>query len=334
MTGSPTTTPPTTPTTTARPSFRRLVHDPDGISGSQKLMILVLSMTLYGVADIVADMLPSFEVGSFEVEIAYFAFIPVVLAALLTPLWVALGVAIGEAMIADMLLGSFGGFGEVEGFLQLFVGTYVAGCIVRDPRNRRQLFWAAIALVSLDKVSSAAIDVVKVAVGVDPDALDESGGTLGAVVVAESLELLGALLVTGVLFGGLAAMWLAPRLYGKIEPLMGLRPRDPQNPPRLAGPWGVSFWLVAALGIAAAAAVGVLSQWEDHAGREDAVTTIGSFDAELVDAYGENLPWVAAVVGLVVGLAAVVAIAAVVNRRRDRSAAGDRANDQTPGAGR
>ncbi len=327
MTGSPTTTAP-------RPSLRRLVHDPDGISGSQKLMILVLSMTLYGVADIVADMLPSFEVGSFEVEIAYFAFIPVVLAALLTPVWVALGVAIGEALIADMLLGSFGGFGELEGFLQIFVGTYVAGCIVRDPRNRRQLFWAAIALVSIDKVSSGLIDVVKVVVGVDPDALDDSGGTLGAVVLAEGLELLGALLVTGVLFGGLAAMWLAPRLYGKIEPLMGLRPRDPRNPPRLAGPWGVSFWLVAALGVALAAAVGVLSQWEDFAGREDAVTTIGSFDTELVDTYGDNVAWVAAVVGLVVGLAVVVAIAALVARRRDRAATGGDAGAETPGTDR
>ncbi len=315
MTGSPTTAAP-------RPAVRRRLHDPDAVSSSQKLMILVLSMTLYGVADIVADMLPSFEVGSFEVEIAYFAFIPVVLAALLAPLWVALGVAIGEAMIADMLLGSFGGFGELEGFLQLLVGTFVAGCIVRDPRNRRQLFWAAIALVSIDKVSSALIDVVKVAVGVDPEALDESGGTLGAVVVAESLELLGALLVTGVLFGGLAAMWLAPRLYGKIEPLMGLRPRDPQNPPRLVGPWGVNFWLVAALGVAVAAAIGVLSQWEDNAGREDAVTTIGSFDAGLVDAYGDNVGWVAAVVGLAVGLAVVVVIAALVARRRDRAADG------------
>jgi len=144
--------------------------------------------------------------------------------------------------------------------------------------------------------------------------------------VAESLELLGALLVTGVLFGGIAAMWLAPRLYGKIEPLMGLRPRDPQHPPRLSGPWGVSFWLVAALGIAAAGAVGVLSQWEDFAGREDAVTTFGSFDTEAVDTYGASLGWIAAVVGLVVGLAIVVAIAAATARRR-RSASQDAPQD-------
>ncbi|PRZ09486.1 hypothetical protein BCE75_102199 [Isoptericola sp. CG 20/1183] len=318
MTSSPTTDPaPARHPVSAAGALRRRVHDPDGISGSQKLMILVLSMTLFGVADIVADMLPSFSVGPLELEVAYFAFIPVVLAALLTPLWVALGVAIGEAVIADLLLGSFGGFGELEGFLQLFIGTYVAGCLVKDPRKVQQLFAAALALVAIDKVSSAVIDVAKVAVGVDPEELEDQGGTLLAVVVAEGFELLMALIITGVVFGGLAAAWLAPRLHGKIEPLMGLRPRDPQNPPRLVGPWGLSFWWVAILGILTAALIGVLSQWEEFVGREEAVTTAGSFDTELTDTYGDNVVWIAALVGLVVGLAVVLALVAVVRRRRD-----------------
>jgi hypothetical protein len=325
MTSSPTTDP---STRAAAPSgFRR--YDPDHLSSAQKLMILVLSMTLFGVADIVADMLPSFSVGPLELEVAYFAFIPVVLAALLNPLWVALGVAIGEAVIADLLLGSFGGFGELEGFLQLFVGTYVAGCLVKDPRKVSQLFVAALALVGIDKISSAVIDVAKVAVGVDPEALDDAGGTIAAVVLSEGLELLMALLITGVVFGGLAAAWLAPRLYGKIEPLMGLRPRDPQHPPRLTGPWGLSFWWVAVLGILVAALMGVLSQWEEFVGREDdAVTTVGSFDAELADTYGADVAWIAALVGLVVGLAVVLGVAAVVRRRRARAVGSAAENEQ------
>ncbi|PFG41912.1 hypothetical protein ATJ88_0561 [Isoptericola jiangsuensis] len=317
MTSSPTTDP--SARASALPGLRR--HDPHAISSPQKLMILVLSMTLFGVADIVADMLPSFSVGPLELEVAYFAFIPVVLAALLNPLWVALGVAVGEAVIADLLLGSFGGFGELEGFLQLFVGTYVAGCLVKDPRRVGQLVAAALALVGIDKISSAAIDVAKVAVGVDPDALDDAGGTLAAVVLSEGLELLLALVITGVVFGGLAAAWLAPRLYGKIEPLMGLRPRDPQDPPRLTGPWGVSFWWVGLLGILVAALMGVLSQWEELVGREDdGVATVGAFDAELTDTYGTQVGWITALVGLVVGLAVVLTIAAVVRRRRASSA--------------
>lgn len=57
----------------------------DGLSSSQKLMILVLSMTLYGVGDIVASVLPEISVGPLELGVSYFSFIAVVLAALLNP---------------------------------------------------------------------------------------------------------------------------------------------------------------------------------------------------------------------------------------------------------
>lgn len=307
--------------TTTAGALRARLHDPDGISGSQKLMIMILSMTLYGVADIVADLLPKFEVGSLELEVAYFAFIPVVLAALLTPLWVALGVAVGEAVIADMLLGSFSGIGELEGFLQLFVGTYVAGCVVRDPRRPAQLFWAAMALVSIDKVSSGIIDVAKFGVGIDPEAGEEAGGGLAAVVLAEGIELALALVVTGAVFGGLVAIWLAPRLYGKIEPLMGLRPRDPAAPPRLVGPWGSPFWLVGVLGIVLAAAVGVLGQWEEHFEVANPVTALGEWEAANAESLAESYAWLAALLGLVAGLVIVAVIAALRARGTQRALA-------------
>lgn len=306
-------------TLTAADALRARLHDPDRISGSQRLMILVLSMTLYGVADIVADLLPKVEVGSLELEVAYFAFLPVVLAALLTPLWVALGVAVGEAVIADMLLGSFSGIGELEGFLQLFVGTYVAGCLVRDPRRPARLFWAAMALVAIDKTSSGIIDVVKFAVGIDPEAGEEAGGGLAAVVLAESVELALALVITGALFGGLVAIWLAPRLYGKIEPLMGLRPRDPARPPRLVGPWGSPFWLMGVLGIVLAAAVGVFGQWEEHAEVGNPLTAFGAWEAANAEALEESFAWPAAALGLVAGLAVVATVAALRARAARRA---------------
>ncbi|MBE1875721.1 cell division protein FtsQ [Myceligenerans pegani] len=311
-------------TTTAADALRVRLHDPDRISGSQKLMIMILSMTLYGVADIVADLLPKFEVGSLELEVAYFAFIPVVLAALLTPLWVALGVAIGEAVIADMLLGSFSGIGELEGFLQIFVGTYVAGCLVKDPRRPARLFWAAMALVSIDKVSSGIIDVAKFGVGIDPEAGEDAGGGLAAVVLAEGIELVLALVITGAVFGGLVAIWLAPRLYGKIEPLMGLRPRDPANPPRLVGPWGSPFWLVGVLGIVLAAAVGIFEQWEEHFEVTNPVTALGEWEAANAESLAESsFAWLAALLGLVAGLVIVAVIAALRARGTQRSLAAD-----------
>ncbi|GAA1869125.1 hypothetical protein [Myceligenerans crystallogenes] len=319
-------------TTTAAAALRARLHDPDQISGSQKLMIMVLAMTLYGTADIVADILPKFEVGSLELEVAYLAFLPVVLAALLTPLWVALGVAIGEAVIADMLLGSFSGIGEIEGFLQIFVGTYVAGCIVKDPRKPAQLFWAAMALVSIDKVTSGVIDVVKFGVGVDPEAGEEAGGGMSAVILAETIELGLALVITGAIFGGLVAIGLAPRLYGKIEPLMGLRPRDPQRPPRLVGPWGSPFWPAAALGILLAAATGIFSQWEEHFEVANPLTTFGEWEAEGAEEFAESSAWLGALGGLVAGLALVALVAALRARAAHRSltadaAAGDEDDD-------
>lgn len=321
---APSTTTPTSPTSKPLDVLRRRMHDPDNISSSQKLMILVLSMTLFGISDIVTGIVPSIEVGPFEIEVAYFAFIPVVLAALFCPLWVAIGAPLGEMIFSDMLLGDFGGLGELEGFLQLLLGIYIAGCIVRDPRNRRQLAIAAFTLVAIDKISSGIIDLAKVGVGIDPETLEESNGLFRAVLVSESIELVMALLITGVLFGALPAMWLAPRLYGTIEPLMGLRPRDPKNPPRLVGPRGTPFWLVGLLALLGAVAIGMISQWEEFLGREGGVMTLGSFQPDFVDEYGSAFIWVALGVAAVAVAAAVGLVAVLRDRRRTASQATER----------
>lgn len=309
-------------------ALRRRLHDPDSISSSQKLMILVLSMTLFGISDIVTGIVPSIQVGPLEFEVAYFAFIPVVLAALLCPLWVAIGAPLGEMIFSDMLLGDFGGIGELEGFLQLLLGIYVAGCIVRDPRNRRQLAVAAFTLVAIDKISSAVIDVAKVGIGIDPETLEESDGLFRAVLVSESIELVMALLITGVLFGALPAMWLAPRLYGKIEPLMGLRPRDPKNPPRLVGPKGTPFWLIGLGALLGAVAIGIISQWEEFVGRDGGVMTLGSFQPDFVDEYGSTFVWVALGVAALAVAGAVALVAVLRGRRRSTETTATHRSDQ------
>lgn len=237
-------------------ALRRRLHDPDSISSSQKLMILVLSMTLFGISDIVTGIVPSIQVGPLEFEVAYFAFIPVVLAALLCPLWVAIGAPLGEMIFSDMLLGDFGGIGELEGFLQLLLGIYVAGCIVRDPRNRRQLAVAAFTLVAIDKISSAVIDVAKVGIGIDPETLEESDGLFRAVLVSESIELVMALLITGVLFGavaiGIISQW--EEFVGRDGGVMTLGSFQPD----FVDEYGSTFVWVA-LGVAALAVAGAVA---------------------------------------------------------------------------
>lgn len=237
-------------------ALRRRLHDPDSISSSQKLMILVLSMTLFGISDIVTGIVPSIQVGPLEFEVAYFAFIPVVLAALFCPLWVAIGAPLGEMIFSDMLLGDFGGIGELEGFLQLLLGIYVAGCIVRDPRNRRQLAVAAFTLVAIDKISSAVIDVAKVGIGIDPETLEESDGLFRAVLVSESIELVMALLITGVLFGavaiGIISQW--EEFVGRDGGVMTLGSFQPD----FVDEYGSTFVWVA-LGVAALAVAGAVA---------------------------------------------------------------------------
>ena len=49
-------------------------------SQSQKLMVFVLTMSLYGLATLFTELIPSFQVGIVEFSVEYFLFIPLVLA--------------------------------------------------------------------------------------------------------------------------------------------------------------------------------------------------------------------------------------------------------------
>lgn len=294
---------------------RSVLPRSEHLSGPQKLMILVLSMTLYGVGDIVANVVPEVQVGPLELGVSYFAFIAVVLAALLSPLWVALGAPLGELVFSDMLLGDFGGLSELEGFLQTALAIYVAGCLVRNPLSRVQVALAPIVMVLVDKVSGGVVDILKVVIGIDPETLEEADGLLGAFLLAEGLDIVVTLVFSGILFGALPALWLTPRLYGKIEPVMGLRPRDPEHPPRLTGPAGMQFWPVAVLAVLAAGAIALFATWEEFVGREDGLSTLGAFEPDFVDQFGEAWMWVAGAIALAVGFGIFVVVAVLWARR-------------------
>ena len=53
---------------------------------SQKLMIFVLSMSLYGLATLFTELIPKFQLGLVELSVEYFLFIPLTLAILFDPL--------------------------------------------------------------------------------------------------------------------------------------------------------------------------------------------------------------------------------------------------------
>ncbi|KXK59629.1 hypothetical protein AWW66_23250 [Micromonospora rosaria] len=293
--------------------FRGRLAAGSELSGSQKLMILVLSMTLYGVGDLVCQIIPELEAGPFQIGVSYFAFIAVVLAALLNPFWVALGAPLGELVFADMLLGDFGGFGELEGFLQTALAIFVAGTLVRNPRSLKQLAVAPVVMVLIDKLTGAAVDILKVVVGIDPETLEDADGLFSALLFIEGSDIVITVILSGILFGALPAMWLAPRLYGKIEPIMGLRPRDPQNPPTMRGPWGVNIWVVGALVFLVAGAITMFAQWEEFVGREG-IGTFGAFEPDYIDQFGDFYLWIAILIAAAVGFGAFIVIKALRSR--------------------
>lgn len=296
--------------------FRSRLANGDQLSSAQKLMILVLSMTLYGVGDLVCQLVPEIAAGPFDIGVSYFAFIAVVLAALLRPFWVAIGAPLGELVFSDMLLGDFGGFGELEGFLQTALAIFVAGTIVKNPKNLKQLAIAPVVMVLVDKITGGVVDILKVVVGIDPETLDEADGLFTTLLFVEGADIVITVIMSGILFGALPAMWLAPRLYGKLEPIMGLRPRDPQNPPKMEGPGGVNIWIVGALVFLVASAITMFAQWEEHTGREG-VSTFGAFEPDYLDEFGDFYLWIAMLIAAAVGFAIFIAIKAFQSKKAD-----------------
>ncbi len=73
---------------------------------SQKLMIFVLTMSLYGLATLFTELIPSFQVGIVEFSVEYFLFIPLVLAMLFDPMSAALGRLRGNWYLARLCWGS------------------------------------------------------------------------------------------------------------------------------------------------------------------------------------------------------------------------------------
>ncbi|WP_054941132.1 hypothetical protein [Paenibacillus ihuae] len=194
------------------------------LTQSQKMMIFVLSMSLYGLSNMFTELIPSVQLGPVELSVEYFAFIPLTLCMLFHPLYAAVGAAVGEVIFGELMLGQFGGLGELEKFITFSLAMYIAGRMVSDPKNRRQVGIAAISGVAIHQFCSSVIDIVKVWVGVEE--LEAVKGLAESIVIIEGVGFLNDVLFSGILFALLPTMYLVPRLYGKIEPLLGMKPRE------------------------------------------------------------------------------------------------------------
>ena len=188
---------------------------------SQTLMVFVLTMSLYGLATLFTELIPKFQVGLVEFSVEYFLFIPLVLAMLFDPLSAA-------------LLGQFGGLGELEKFITVTIGVYLAGRLVRDPRNTRMVGIAAFLGTGAQLLMGTIVDICKVQFAVED--FEAVAGLPESVFATEGFAFLNDLLFSGIFFCLLPTLYLVPKLYGKIEPLLGMSPRTPETAaPALSG---------------------------------------------------------------------------------------------------
>lgn len=197
------------------------------LTQSQKMMVFILSMSLYGLSNMITELLPSAHLGPIEFSVEYFAFIPLTLCILFHPLYAAIGASLGEVIFGEIMLGQFGGLGELEKFIAFSLAMYVAGTLVTDPKNKRQVGVAAITGVIIHQAISSMVDILKVWIGIEE--LEAVPGLAESVVVIEGFSFLNDVLFSGILFALIPTVYLVPRLYGKIEPLLGMKPRDASN---------------------------------------------------------------------------------------------------------
>ena len=194
---------------------------------SQKLMVFVLTMALYGLATLFTELIPSFQAGIVEFSVEYFLFIPLTLAMLFDPLSAALGAATGELVFSEIMLGQFGGLGELEKFLTVTIGVYIAGRMVKNPKNYKMVGIAAITGTGLQLLMGTVVDILKVQFAVED--FEAVAGLPESVFATEGFAFLNDLLFSGILFCLLPTLYLVPKLYGKIEPLLGMAPRTPDS---------------------------------------------------------------------------------------------------------
>ena len=190
---------------------------------SQKLMVFVLTMSLYGLATLFTELIPKFQVGIVEFSVEYFLFIPLVLGMLFEPMSAALGAATGELVFSEIMLGQFGGLGEVEKFITVTIGVYIAGRLVKNPKNQKMVGFAAMFGVIVQQFLGTVVDILKVQCAIED--FEAVEGLPESVFVTEGFAFLNDVLFSGILFCLLPTLFLVPKLYGKIEPLLGMQPR-------------------------------------------------------------------------------------------------------------
>ena len=188
----------------------------------QDMMVFILVMSLTGLQNAFTEIMPEFTVGPVELGVGGFIFIPIVLVLLFKTYWAALAVPVGEIVFGEILLGEFDGLGAMEGLLLIPVCYYFAAKLLQDPENTTQLAIVVFLAEALEELFATFIDIGKVYVGVEE--LEAVPGLPESIIVLEGVDFITQMLITGIIFGVIPALYLYPKLHGKVEPLLGMEP--------------------------------------------------------------------------------------------------------------
>ena len=185
------------------------------------------------------------------------------------------------------MLGQFGGIGEMEKFLTLTIGLYIAGRMVRNPHNRKMVGIAAMAGVIVQQAMGTAVDILKVQFAIED--FEAIAGLPQSVFFTEGFAFFNDILFSGILFCLIPTLYLVPKLYGKIEPLLGMKPRDKDTVLGDGGVFTPKVVMLSIAGFIVAVAVEFMSEsglslieWEaDWAGNVGAII-LGIFVAVII----------------------------------------------------
>lgn len=272
-----------------------MITKPNELTQSQKMMVFILSMCLYGLSNMFTELVPSVNLGPIELQIDAFAFIPLTLCILFHPLYAAIGASLGEIIFGELMLGQFGGIGEIEKFILFSLGMAIGGLLVRDPKKISQVGFAAITGYGIFLVLATIVDILKVVIGVED--FEAVEGLAESIFVVEGVEFLTDLIFTGTLFVLLPTMYLVPRLYGKIEPLLGMKPRTNQDRYSLGNVFTPKFIVIGLVLAVVAFFMSALGEMDFE---------LGVWEPEFVEQYGNGYIWI------IVGVAAVCSLAVIL----------------------
>lgn len=267
----------------------------------QKMMVFILSMSLYGLSNMITELVPEVNIGPVNFSIEYFAFIPLTLCILFHPFYAAIGASVGEVIFGEVMLGQFSGFGEIEKLVIFTLAMYVAGIIVNNPKSRVQVGIAAMTGVIIHQFLNMISDITKVWIGVDD--FEAVSGLPQSVVAIEGFSFLNDVLFSGILFALLPTLYLVPRLYGKIEPLLGMKPRDNKTKYPISGILKPRFIIIGVLLSAVAMGCEFLSE---------AGIDIFEWEAD----FGDTAIWISLAAAAVVALITIIVLVTGKNKAK------------------